>query len=47
MEEKTGIRPCQTGEPGCREAVYSEDYYDLIIDYNGIVEYLIRPAYRT
>ncbi len=43
MEEKTGIRPCQTGEPGCREAVYSEDYYDLIIDYNGIVEYLI-PA---
>lgn len=28
-------------QKSCEEAVYSEDYYDLIIDYNSIVEYLI------
>ena len=43
MEEKTTVRACQAREQNCQEAVYSEEYYDLIIDYNGIVEYLI-PA---
>ena len=37
--ETDKLAACQ--ETDCQISVYSEDYYDLIIDYNGVVQYVV------